>query len=126
MNDYTDSTRGRDDDPDKDSESLGPLESDIERSDGFVENSQPVSLMQRRWWKWAVATISLLILISFTLPVLLPLIFGDTGASDAQVTNPSAYAPDFDLPSASGQHVRLYDLLKHHDTIVLVFYRGYF
>ena len=39
MNDYTDSTRGRDDDPDKDSESLGPLESDIERSDGFVENS---------------------------------------------------------------------------------------
>lgn len=126
MNDYTGSTRDQNDDQDEGPEDLGPLESDIERSDDFVENSQPEPLMQRRWWKWAVAIISLLILTSFTLPVLLPLILGDTSVPDNQVASPSAYAPDFDLPSASGQHIRLYDVLKHHDAIVLVFYRGYF
>ena len=126
MNDYTGSTREQNDGPGEGPEDLGPLESDIERSDDFVENSQPEPLMQRRWWKWAVAIISLLILTSFTLPVLLPLILGDTSVPDNQVASPSAYAPDFDLPSASGQHIRLYDVLKDHDAIVLVFYRGYF
>ena len=35
-------------------------------------------------------------------------------------------APDFSLPDARGQEVVLADLVREHDAVVVIFYRGFF
>jgi len=82
--------------------------------------------MQRTWWKWTVAIFSFAILASFTLPVLLSLGSGNSDAPIQEVPPADTLAPDFTLPSASGENVRLYDLLSQNQTVVIVFYRGFF
>jgi hypothetical protein len=113
-------------DLDDDLEDIGPLPSDIERSANYVEGAASVPLMQRTWWKWTVAIFSFAILASFTLPVLLSLGSGNSDAPIQEVPPADTLAPDFTLPSASGENVRLYDLLSQNQTVVIVFYRGFF
>lgn len=111
---------------DEDLEDIGPLPSDIERSDNYVVNTPSVPLMQRTWWKWTVAIFSFAILASFTLPVLLSLGSGDSGAPVQEAPPTDTRAPDFTLLSASGENVRLYELLSQNEAVVIVFYRGFF
>ena len=54
-------------------------------------------------------------------------LFSDTGnhTTPANTSNTLA-VPDFELPTAFGGSLRLSDELARNDTVVLVFYRGFF
>jgi cytochrome oxidase Cu insertion factor (SCO1/SenC/PrrC family) len=82
--------------------------------------------MQRTWFKWLMVGVSFAILASFSLPVLLSLNSGDSGTPAYETPPPDILAPDFTLLSASGESVRLYDLLEQNQAVVIVFYRGFF
>jgi hypothetical protein len=110
----------------EDLEDIGPLPSDIERSDNYVFDYGSAPLMQRTWFKWLMVGVSFAILASFSLPVLLSLNSGDSGTPAYETPPPDILAPDFTLLSASGESVRLYDLLEQNQAVVIVFYRGFF
>jgi hypothetical protein len=110
----------------EDLENIGPLPSDIERSDNYVFDYGSTPFMQRPWFRWLMAGVSFAILASFSLPVLLQLNSGDSGTPTQEAPPPDALAPDFTLLSTSGENVRLYDLLEQNQAVVIVFYRGFF
>ena len=89
------------------------------------------TFLERRWFRWLAITAAALIVISLTLPVLIPLFSGggddntsraapDSGAPGAPI------APDFVLPAADGSTVRLHEVAAENEAVVLVFYRGFF
>ena len=66
-----------------------------------------------------------LVLLSFTLPLLLPFFTSDDShrqMNDTTDTRPQV--PDFVLPSANGQLVRLADTAAAHSSVIIVFHRG--
>ncbi len=103
-----------------------PDERDPEEDVGFDD---PGDFTHSRGWRWAVYSISALILLSLLLPALLFACNSGSGgapATGARAGADSPLAPDFRLPAAAGGDVRLYDVIDEHGTVVLVFYRGFF
>ena len=79
------------------------------------------SFFQNRWWRRIAIGASVLIAASLILPFVLQ--FRGEPAAKPEARMP---VPDFELAAAAGGNVRLSDALKRHDSVVLVFYRGYF
>jgi hypothetical protein len=84
------------------------------------------TFLDKRWFRVGAIAIVVLVVLSFSIPIFAPL-FSDTGnhAAPANTSNTLA-VPDFELPTAFGGNLRLSDELARNDTVVLVFYRGFF
>ena len=94
-----------------------------------VDLDGPGDFTRSRGWRWAVYSVSALILLSLLLPALLFACNSGSGgapATGARAGAGSSLAPDFRLPAAAGGDVRLYDVIDERGTVVLVFYRGFF
>ena len=105
-------------DPDPTEDLAGPDKYDRDRDAGGS------SFLEARWWRWVGLGAAALVVLSFTLPLLVPLFSGgDAPSSPSDGTTPT---PDFVLPAAGGGTVRLSEETRRNDAVVLVFYRGYF
>ena len=92
---------------------------------GEQDNSDEApTFLERRWWRWVVVGVSVLMLATFVLPILPSC--NSSQPTAVAPTPDSGLVPDFTLTSAAGEEVHLYSLLEEHDAVVLVFYRGFF
>ncbi len=111
-------------------------EPDAEFDDGDSGDlAGPPDFMRSRGWRWAVYGVSTLVVLALLLPALLFACNSGSGAARPTGTNRQGgsaiapdrqLAPDFQLTSAAGASVRLYDVVDEHGSVVLVFYRGLF
>ena len=93
-------------------------------------DDEPSDFTQSQVWRWALYSVSAVVLLALLLPVLLFACNATGRAASAPpppvAPAPPATAPDFELEAAGGSTVRLYDLIEANDAVVIVFYRGYF
>ncbi len=97
-----------------------------------MTEEQP-SFFQRRWARFGIIAASLLILIALLVPTAFLLQGGGppppppaTPTPPGQPRGDTFAVPNFELRSAQGSTVRLSDVVAENDSVVLVFYRGYF
>ncbi len=108
-----------------------PGDDDLEEFGKVNSSGTSSTFLERRWFRWLAIAAAALIVISLTLPVLIPLLSagGDDNTSSGGPDNgaPGApIAPDFVLPAADGSTVRLHEVAAENEAVVLVFYRGFF
>lgn len=85
------------------------------------------TFLDNPWFRRIGIAFAALIAIVFLVPLFLPLFGNDGGHSNSPDSDPNVVIlPDFVLPSAGGGDVRLSDETQRNETVVLVFYRGYF
>lgn len=99
---------------------LGPSP---EEADELNRSTASATFLQARWFRWLVAGIAVITIVSLAIPFL-PLGGGD--GAPAPSAPDAVRAPDFTLPAADGRSVNLTDLRSRNDYVVLVFYRGLF
>ena len=108
-----------------------PGDDDLDELAKFNSSGASSTFLERRWFRWLAIAAAALIVISLTLPVLIPILSagGDDSASSGAPDSgaPGApIAPDFVLPAADGSTVRLHEVAAENEAVVLVFYRGFF
>ncbi len=115
---------------DRDSEHL---EDDVEEynDDALTEfdelnaSTATSTFLDNPWFRRIGIGFAILILIAFLLPVLAPF-FSGSSRSDNDGSSDLVVLPDFLLPNANGNSVKLSDETRRNEAVVLVFYRGYF
>lgn len=104
---------------------------EIDELNRMTEEQPP--FFERRWARLGIIAASLLILIALLVPTAFLLQGGDppppppaTPTPQGQPPGDTFAVPNFELRSAQGPTVRLSDVVAENDSVVLVFYRGYF
>ena len=106
--------RGSDDELDEDDDEIAEL-------DELNASTDTSTFLNRAWFRWTAIAIAVFIVLSLTLPIMTALFY----AAPPQVPPRSEALPDFVLPSAFGDMVRLSDKTSTHSAVVLYFYRGF-
>ena len=87
-----------------------------------------VPLLQRPLWRRVFVAFSILIVLSFLVPVFALSCGGNGGDAPAPATDSASGLPipDFQLAAAQGGLVSLSGALEENKIVVIVFYRGFF
>jgi hypothetical protein len=99
-------------------------EHELKEFDELNRSTATTTFLEARWFRMAAVGIVALVVLSFLVPVLAPFING-LGGEDTPHSN-ALTLPDFVLPAAYGDDVRLSDEVARNDVVVIVFYRGFF
>jgi hypothetical protein len=105
---------------DHDDQDLYDSPEDLEELNRSTASS---TFLEQRWWRWLAIIVAALVVLSFTVPAVLPLL----GFGNEQQRPPAEgmQVPDFILESPNHGTVRLSEQVAENDFVVLVFYRTY-
>jgi hypothetical protein len=110
------------DDPEEDFE-----DGELAEFDELNSSTATSTFLDNPWFRRIGIAFAALIAIVFLVPLFLPFFGNDGGHSNSPDSDPNlVILPDFVLPSASGRDIRLSDETQRNETVVLVFYRGYY
>ena len=112
------------DDSEKDSEDDEYGDDELAEFAELNSSTATGTFLDNPWFRRIGIAFAALIAITFLLPLLTPFFLNDN--SSQQPDSNLVVLPDFVLPSASGGDIRLSDESERNDTVILVFYRGYF